>query len=117
MERDFRYLRDMHGDAGARDIFEKICTELLNAIFADQSHNIRASQGDGGIDILVGDLCEPIINHQCKYFIDGVGDAQKAQIRESFQRAIDSPTYRMRKWVLCLPCTLTLKEFEWWSNW
>ena len=117
MQRDFRYLRDMHGDAGARDIFEKICTELLNAIFADQSHNIRASQGDGGIDILVGDFSAPIINHQCKYFINGIDDAQKTQIRESFQRAIKFPTYKMRKWVLCLPCILTLKEFEWWSNW
>lgn len=26
MERDFRYLRDKHGDAGAREVFEKICT-------------------------------------------------------------------------------------------
>lgn len=56
-------------------------------------------------------------NRQCKYFIDGIKDAQKAQIRNSFQRAIKSETYKMGKWVLCLPCILTLKEFEWWSNW
>ena len=117
MERDFRYLRDIHGDAGAREIFEKICTELLNAIFAEQSHNIHASQGDGGIDILVGDFSAPIINHQCKYFIEGIDDAQKTQIRDSYQRAMKCPAYKMRKWVLCLPCILTLKEFEWWSNW
>ena len=117
MERDFRYFRDLHGDAGAREVFEKICTQLLSSIFYDQSHNIRTSQGDGGIDILVGDLVSPIINFQCKYFIDGLGDAQKAQIRESYQRAANSTTYKMSKWILCLPCTLSLNEFKWWSNW
>lgn len=33
MERDFRYLRDKYGDAGARDIFEKICIELFQKKF------------------------------------------------------------------------------------
>lgn len=59
MERDFRYLRDQHDEAGAREIFEKICTELLQAQFESEAHNIRVTQGDGGIDILVGDLTSP----------------------------------------------------------
>lgn len=56
MERDFRYLRDKHTDEGAREIFEKICTQLLQAQYGKESHRIRVSQGDGGIDILVGDF-------------------------------------------------------------
>lgn len=80
MERDFRYLRDKHGDAGAREIFEKICTQLLQAQFGDEAHNIQASQGDEGIDIVVGDFAKPIENYQCKYFIDGLGVSQKDQI-------------------------------------
>ncbi len=117
MERDFRYLRDQHGDAGAREIFENICTQLMHACFGSDAHNIRVSKGDEGIDILIGDFEKSIENYQCKYFIDGLGDSQKKQIRDSFKRAIEAPDYKMKKWVLCVPCTLDAKEFKWWSEW
>lgn len=117
VERDFRYLRDIHGDAGSRDIFEKICTQLLYVLYDSDAHGIRCSQGDGGIDVLVGDFASPIENYQCKYFIDGLGDSQKGQIRESFRTAIEAGDYRMKRWVLCVPCALSVKEFSWWSEW
>ncbi|WP_461811370.1 ABC-three component system protein [Faecalimonas sp.] len=117
MERDFRYLREKHGDAGARDIFEKICTRLLQSKFKNDAHNIRVTQGDGGIDILVGDFNAPIENYQCKYFIDGINSSQKAQIKDSFTTAISSDKYSMKKWILCVPCCLSVSEFKWWSNW
>jgi len=117
MERDFRYLRDKHGDAGAREVFEKICTQLMQARFENEAHNIQVCQGDEGIDILVGDFTHPIENYQCKYFVDGLGNSQKDQIRKSFQRAVEAADYSMKKWVLYVPCTLTAKEFKWWSVW
>lgn len=117
MERDFRYLRDQYGDEGARAIFERICTELMHARFGADAHNIRVERGDKGIDILVGDFLKPIDNYQCKYFIDGIGDSQKTQIKRSFKTAITSDYYKMRKWVLCVPRCLTAKEFKWWSEW
>lgn len=117
LERDFRYLRDQHGDAGAREIFEKICTQLLHTCFGSDAHNIRVSQGDEGIDVLVGTFEKPIDNYQCKYFIDGLGNSQKQQVRESFKRAIEASDYKMKKWILCVPCTLSAKEFKWWSEW
>lgn len=117
MERDFRYLRDKYGDAGARDVFEKICTELMHTRFNSDAHNIKVNQGDEGIDILVGDFASPIENYQCKYFVDGVGDTQKDQIRKSFKRAIEATDYKMKRWILCVPCTLTANEFKWWSAW
>lgn len=117
MERDFRYLREMYGDAGAREIFEKICAQLLHAQYGDNAHSIRTSQRGAGIDILVGDFSAPIVNYQCKFFLDGVGNSQKKQIRDSFKRAISATTYKMKKWVLCLPCNLTAQEFHWWSEW
>lgn len=117
MERDFRYLRDQHGDAGARGVFEKICSQLFAALFGADAHNIKVSQGDEGLDVLVGDFSAPIDVYQCKYFIDGVDDAQKQQIRESFKRSIESSMYKMKSWTLCLPCELTAKEFQWWSEW
>lgn len=117
MERDFRYLRDKYDDAGAREIFEKICTEWLYAKYGESAHNIKVNQGDAGIDILVGDFSAPIINYQCKFFLDGIGDVQKQQIRDSFFTAVNSKQYTMKKWVLCVPCLLNANEFNWWSNW
>ena len=117
MERDFRYLRDKYGDDGARGIFEKICEQLLHAKYDENAHKIQVSQGDEGIDILVGDFNKPIENYQCKYFIDDIGDSQKQQIRESFKRAVTSTEYKMSKWILCVPKCLTAKEFKWWSTW
>lgn len=117
VERDFRYLRDKYTDAGARDIFEKICTQWLQYRFGTDAHRIRVSQGDGGIDVLVGDFSQPIDVYQCKYFIDGVGDSQKKQIRESYERAKNASDYRLKNWYLCVPCELSIKEFSWWSDW
>lgn len=117
MERDFRYLREQHTDAGARDIFEKICSQLFATMYNGNAHNIKASQGDGGIDIFVGDFSAPGDLFQCKYFIDGIEDSQKQQIRNSFNRAIESDVFEVKCWTLCLPCELTIKEFKWWSEW
>ncbi len=89
----------------------------MHAKFGCDAHNIRVSQGDEGIDILVGDFNQPIENYQCKYFLDGIDSAQITQIKNSFHRAIEAPDYKMRKWILCLPCTLSAKEFKWWSEW
>lgn len=117
MERDFRYLRDTHGDAGARDVFERICTQLLHAWFGEETHNIRANPGDDGIDILIGDFANPIENFQCKFFLDGIGKSQKQQIRDSFKRACKATDYTMKRWVLCVPCVFDANEFKWWSEW
>lgn len=43
----------------------------------ENAYAVQSSPGDGGIDALVGDLDGDII----KYFIDGIGDAKKAQIK------------------------------------
>ena len=116
MQRDFRYLRDQYGDAGARDVFESICTQLLQARYGEEAHNIRVSRGDEGIDILVGDFQSPIENYQCKYFIDGIDSSQRTQIKNSFDRALHAEDYSMRKWILCVPCSLSASEFKWWSD-
>lgn len=116
MHRDFRYLRDKYGDAGAREIFETICVELYQTKF-DEAHPIKVSQGDGGIDIYIGNFEEPIDVYQCKYFIDGIGDSQKSQIRDSFKRAVTSSEYKLKNWYLCIPSIFDINETKWWCNW
>lgn len=116
MERDFSYLRDKYGEMGAREKFEKICTELLYAKYAS-AHSVKVSNGDGGIDIFVGDISKEIDVYQCKYFIDGIGDSQKAQIKKSFQKIVDNNELSLSNWYLCIPCDLTLKQHHWWAGW
>ncbi|KLU65771.1 hypothetical protein DEAC_c24010 [Desulfosporosinus acididurans] len=116
MQRDFRYLRDKYGEAGARDIFEKICIKLFQSKF-ENTYGVRVTQGDGGIDVFVGDFDEEINVYQCKYFIDGVGNSQKEQIRDSFKTVVESDAYKAKSWYLCLPCILSVEEQKWWSTW
>ncbi|OAA87774.1 hypothetical protein [Clostridium ljungdahlii] len=116
MERDFRYLRDKYGDAGAREVFEKICVQLMQLKFKD-AYPVDVSRGDDGIDIFIGDFSDSIDVYQCKYFIDGIGDSQKSQIRESFNTAVSTDKYKLNNWFLCLPCVLNEKEHIWWWKW
>lgn len=115
MERGFKYLVDIHGEAGAREIFENICTSLFQAMYGPKVKSVHPSQGDGGLDVLVGDLPTPQKVYQCKFFPERIGDSQKAQIRESFKTV--TTNYTLKKWYLCLPTILNEKELLWWSRW
>lgn len=114
MERDFRYLRDKYGEAGARDIFEKICVQLFQKKY-ENAYAVQAAPGDDGIDVLVGDLNGQIVVYQCKYFIDGIDDAQKSQIRESYKTVTGK--YSVIEWYLCIPILFTVDNHKWWSDW
>lgn len=115
MERGFEYLVSAHGEAGARDIFEKICVNLFQSMHGSSAKSVLPSQGDGGIDVLVGDLPNPMIVYQCKFFLNGLGNSQRQQIREAFRTVKEN--YKISKWRLCLPCILTQKDLLWWSKW
>ena len=118
MEWDFRYLQGKYGDAGARAKFEEICLALITKEYPDLSvHTIRPEQGDGGIDILIGDFSEPIHVFQCKFFLGKIGDSQKEQIRKSFRTARENPNFTMKQWTLLIPVDLSQKEMLWWSEW
>ena len=114
---DFKIIHG--GVEGARAAFERTCETLFRKIYATKNvQQVAVRQGDGGIDILVGNIgVEPIIVIQCKFFIEQFGDSQKDQIRRSFKTAINSPLYEMEKWVLCIPNTLPIHDQTWWSKW
>ena len=118
MEWDFRYLQGKYGDAGAREKFEDICLALLQKMYPGQEvHTIRVEQGDGGIDILIGDFSAPIHVFQCKFFLGKISDSQRNQIRESFKAARDNPRFTMKKWTLMIPVDMSQDEQAWWSAW
>lgn len=115
MERDFTYLIDKYDEAGARDIFEKICINLFQSMYGPKVKSVKPSQGDGGLDVLVGDLPSPYKVYQCKFFLKKIENSQKQQIRESFKTV--TTNYSISEWYLCLPKILTESELLWWSKW
>ncbi|HEM6045500.1 ABC-three component system protein [Streptococcus orisratti] len=116
MEYDFRYLVGKYGEAGAREKFEKICIEAFQEKFGPKAKEVAVSQGDDGIDILVGELNDRPSVYQCKFFINGIGESQKQQIRNSFSTVITSHP-NISSWYLCVPIGLNIQELQWWSTW
>ncbi len=116
MARDFDYLLKKHGREGSRQVFEDCCAKALSSEFKD-AYPIECNPGDEGIDVFVGDFTEEIDVYQCKCFFYEIGDSQIAQINSSFKKSIESKTYKLKKWILCVPKSLTIDEVKWWSKW
>ncbi|MFA6011919.1 MAG: hypothetical protein WC799_18145 [Desulfobacteraceae bacterium] len=119
MDKDWNDFKNMYGNIeGARSAFEKACETLFREVYSEDVQQVEVKQGDGGIDIYVGDIgVEPIIVIQCKFFLDNFGDTQHNQIRASFKKAIESEKYELKEWILCIPKILDIDQNLWWSNW
>lgn len=117
---DWYTFKRYHGGVeGARACFEKLMEELLRK--ENPSRNIkgvRLAQGDGGIDVFVGNIGQEKIDiYQCKYFDSGLRSSQWKQITDSYNSAIKNQNYQMNKWILCLPAELSLDEHIKWEEW
>lgn len=116
MARDFDYLLKKHGKEGSRSIFEDACAKAFSAKYKN-AFPIECNPGDEGIDVYIGDFSNPIEVYQCKCFFYEIADTQRTQIRASFKKAIESKFYKMKKWCLCVPKSLTIDETNWWTTW
>nr|WP_315032946.1 ATP-binding protein [uncultured Chryseobacterium sp.] len=103
---------------GARARFEEICSTLFKNIYINKYvKTVRLSQGDGGIDIFIGEIgSEPIEVIQCKFFPE-FGESQKNQIRESFNTVINSKEFVTKNWTLCIINEFNIDEHKWWLKW
>ncbi len=119
MKRDWYDFKAINGSIeGARANFEVLCESIFRRRYKDLSVQIiRADPGDEGIDIIIGDLYDNPTIIQCKFFIENIDESQREQIRKSFNRAINSEKYKLKRWYLCVPTTLSFKEYEWWCKW
>lgn len=52
-----------------------------------------------------------------KFFPEGIGDSQKAQIRDSFNRIREHTPFRTKSWTLCLPIDMSVEEKKWFDGW
>ena len=97
------FIRNLRGKPGARAVFENLMEELLRAENPEKNvQRVEANPGDDGIDIYVTQD-NGIDIYQCKFFTDNLGDAQRNQIRKSFNRAKEANGADMRRWFLCMP--------------
>ena len=106
---------------GARADFEQMIAQLVSSTLSGV-RQIQANPGDWGIDAFVGSLDDggSVAVWQSKFFVDGVGDPQKQQIRESFGAAVSAAAdngYELSSWIVCLPCSLDAPAAKWWDGW
>jgi hypothetical protein len=100
------------------DLVEQIVAVLLSRRHPE-AVRVRASPGDGGLDVLVPSTSPGYKdNYQVKRFTAGLGDSQKAQIRASLKAARDTHNdpgnpVLIKKWLLTLPMDPSGPEMTW----
>jgi len=106
------------GEAGAREKFEQLINQL--AYVKHRALGVLAKPGDWGIDAFVGEFDGMVGVWQAKFFLRGVDEAQKKQIRESFSSALAASKregHRLEAWTLAFPSTFDGDGWKWWQNW
>lgn len=119
MNKDWLLLVQKFDVESARIKFENICEGLFKKIYPKKTvRTVKVNQGDGGIDIFIGEIgVEPIHVIQCKFFLSGIDESQKSQIRESFKTVVESKEFEPKSWTLCIINLLDLSQNKWWSSW
>jgi hypothetical protein len=115
----FEQLIGAGGKEGARTTFERLIAQLVGLSYAGMK-KIEAKSGDWGLDVIVGEIDDILSVWQAKFFIDGVGDPQKAQIRESLKQVIEKAGeegFTVNVWTLCVPIDLDPEALKWWTGW
>jgi hypothetical protein len=103
---------------GARPLFEGFMAQLVRTQYPSVKQ-VRVRPGDKGIDAFVGELDDAIAVWQAKFFIDGVGVPQYAQIRDSLEAVVAYATerrFKLTQWTLCIPTSFDIKGHEWWAK-
>jgi hypothetical protein len=120
MSFSFHHFRSKYGEAGGRDRFEHFVTRGVKAVHPE-AKPVRPNPGDWGLDTYMGQLWKGQVRvWQAKFFLDGLGDSQKAQIRKSYDTArakAEEKGYDVIAWTLCLPIDLSAEERLWWDEW
>jgi hypothetical protein len=105
---------------GARPLFERLVAQLVRLLHASV-RQVAANPGDWGIDVFVGMLDEGGVHvWQSKFFIDGIGETQKKEIRESFKACLSAAAeegHVLLSWTLCVPVSMDGPTTKWWDTW
>jgi len=97
------------------DTFQRFCFQLLKEQCPGlELKHVDGKGGDEGIDVFAGELSNKLAIWQPKNFVNGIGDPQKAQIKQSLKTALEhfSPSL----WTLCLPVDMDTKTRRWFEE-
>lgn len=97
------------------DTFQRFCFQLLKERHPGQDlKHVEGASGDEGLDLVSGALNGNPAIWQCKAFREGVGESQKAKIKESLKTALRhfSPSC----WILCLSVDMDVKTLRWFGR-
>ena len=109
------FIRIHGGEPGARDVFEKAMDELLRAENPGKEvHVVKASQGDGGIDVYIHQE-DGIDIYQCKFFMGSMNPSRWSQIKDSFSKAMKPKGVKVLRWVLCMPREMQKEDIAEWD--
>ena len=110
------FIRIHGGEVGARDVFEKVMDELLRTENPGKEvHLVKASRGDGGIDVYVHHE-DGIDIYQCKFFMGSLNASRWSQIGESFTKAMKLQGVNVLRWVLCMPREMQKEDIAEWDK-
>lgn len=115
----FQQLIGDGGKDGAREKFERLIAQLVRLRLRSVTR-VEANPGDWGLDVLVGEIDGVISVWQAKFFIDGFGKPQQAQVRGSFAQVVKQAEYQgftVDAWTLCIPVDLDADNLKWWTTW
>lgn len=115
----FEQLIGSGGKEGARTTFQRLIAQLV-ALSYKGVKMLDAKSGDWGLDVIVGEIDEILSVWQAKCFVDGVGETQKNQIRESFSQVMKKAQeegFSVDVWTLCIPVDLDPDVLKWWTGW
>jgi hypothetical protein len=107
------------GEGGAWADFESMLGLLVEATQETQAHLMYSNSGDWGIDVFIGRLDHEVSVWQAKYFRRGVGRGQQSKIEDSFASVLanaEKHGFVLRRWVLCIPCSLDPPMTQWWAG-
>lgn len=87
--------------------FEELCFQIWSEKLPGADlHHVEGKAGDKGTDLFAGTLAGKPAIWQCKFFRDGIKDAQKKQIKKSLKTALHHFTPHL--WTLCIPVNLDI---------
>ena len=110
------FIRIHGGEPGARDVFERVMEELLRAENPGKEvHLVKASRGDGGIDVYVHHE-DGIDIYQCKFFMGSMNPSRWSQIKNSFSKAMEPKGVKVLRWVLCMPREMQKEDIAEWDE-
>lgn len=114
LELDLRVMPTLWTSGGARDVFAELINQCVLAIYGN-CKSIKPNPGDDGIDTFAGEFESDLHVWQSKYFVDAV---DQGQVRKSWKSVTTSTNFACpKKWTLCIPHEMTVKETAWWETW